>query len=75
LRHDRVSTTNRSESLEFLRSRRAEIADSWYRAVVSTGFTAHTAAEVRRRLAELSERAVDLLFSEPFERQEAQELG
>lgn len=72
---DRMSTANRSETLEFLRGRRGEIADGWYRAVAPTDFTALTAAEVRRCLAELSNRAVDLLFSEPFERREARELG
>jgi len=70
-----MSTANRSESFEFLRGRRGEIAAGWYRAVAGTGFTALPAAEVRRRLEDLSERAVDLLLSEPFDRAEARGLG
>ncbi len=70
-----MSAANRSEIPRFLRDRRGAIADSWYRAVARTGFTPLTAAEVRRRLGELSDRAIGLMFSEPFERREARELG
>ena len=70
-----MGTANRSETLRLLQNRRSAIADSWYRAIASTGFTRLTAAEVRRRLEELSEQAVSLLLSEPFERRQARELG
>ncbi len=70
-----MGTADRSETLRLLQNRRSAIADSWYRAIASTGFTRLTAAEVRRRLEELSEQAVGLLLSEPFERRQARELG
>ena len=70
-----MSTANRSETLQVLQGRRSAIVDSWYRAVARTGFTPLTGAEVRRRLEELSEQAISLLFSEPFERRQARELG
>jgi PAS domain S-box-containing protein len=70
-----MSTANRSETLQLLQGRRNAIVDSWYRAVARTGFTPLTVAEVRRRLGELSDRAVSLLCAEPFERRKARELG
>ena len=73
--HDPMNTAKRSELLRFLRERRGAIVDSWYHAVARTGFTPLTAAEVRRRLEELLNQAITLLFSESFERREARELG
>ncbi len=58
-----------------LDKRRAAIINSWYNAIVGTGFTPLGVTEVRRRLAELTDRILTLLSSETFEPCKARAIG
>ena len=57
------------------RRRRDAIVNSWYEAIAGTSFTPLTAAEVRRCLSDLTDRAIILLFSESFEHHNARKIG
>lgn len=70
-----MNEAERACILAVLRERRDVIAERWYRAVAWTGFTSSSAADMRQQLAALTERAIDVLFTEPFERHQAQAIG
>ena len=70
-----MDTSEQTRSLQLSRRRRNAIVDSWYEAIADTSFTPLTAAEVRRRLSELTDQAIILLFSESFEYRKAQAIG
>ncbi len=70
-----MNTSERSRFLWFLRGRRDAIASGWYEAIAHTGFASLTATEMRRYLGELTDRAITVLLSEPFERREARAIG
>jgi diguanylate cyclase (GGDEF)-like protein/PAS domain S-box-containing protein len=70
-----MDTSEQSRPLPMSRGRREAIVDSWYTAIAGTGFTPLTAAEVRRRLNDLTDQAIILLFSESFEHHEARAIG
>ena len=55
--------------------RRDAIVDRWYEAIADTSFTPLTAAEVRRRLSDLTDQAIILLFSGSFEHRKARAIG
>jgi diguanylate cyclase (GGDEF)-like protein/PAS domain S-box-containing protein len=61
--------------IQLSQRRRDAIVNSWYDAIADTSFTPLTAAEVRRRLSDLTDRAIILLFSESFEHHNAREIG
>jgi len=65
----------RSQVHQALLSRCHAIADHWYQAIARTSHVPHSAAEVRQRLIELTEQTIALLFTEPFERGQAQAIG
>jgi PAS domain S-box-containing protein len=56
-------------------ARREVIAARWNRAIAQSSFVPFSLDEVRRRLAELTERVVRVVLSEPFNRSEAQAIG
>jgi diguanylate cyclase (GGDEF)-like protein len=70
-----LDTSEQSRLLHLSRGRREAIVDSWYEAIADTGFTPLTAAEVRRRLSDLTDQAIILLFSGSFEHHEARAIG
>ncbi len=70
-----MKTPERSRLLQVLLDRRDVIAESWYDAIAHTSFTPLTTSEVHRRLGELTEQAIVLLSSEPFEHLKAREIG
>ena len=70
-----MDTSEQSQLLQLSRRRRKAIVDSWYEAIADTSFTPLTAAEVRRRLSELTDRAIVLLFSESVEHHKARAIG
>ncbi len=51
------------------------IANAWYQSVNQTAFVPFSANELRQRLVELTEKALDLLHANAFELQEAQAIG
>jgi DNA-binding NarL/FixJ family response regulator/signal transduction histidine kinase len=63
------------QSLKVMRRHSVDVANAWYEAIAHTSFTSYPAARVRRRLAELAEQAMALLFSESFDRAEAEAIG
>jgi PAS domain S-box-containing protein len=65
----------RSQLEQALQERCQVIADSWYRAVAQTGYVLVGAAEVRQRLADLVKQAAALLVTEPFDHNQAREIG
>ncbi len=70
-----VDRSLRSEVLQLLRSRRDEIAESWWQAVRGTGFVPLDVGEVRRRLEELTDEVIACLDVDPFERGRAEAIG
>jgi len=70
-----MKTPERSRLLQVLLDRRDVIAESWYDAIAHTSFTPLTSSEVHHRLGELTEQAIVLLSSEPFEHLKAREIG
>src|SRR5689334_14640375 len=54
---------------------RAEIAGRWYAAIARTSFSPHRASELRADLLALTDRAIAVLLSEPFARDEARAVG
>jgi diguanylate cyclase (GGDEF)-like protein len=70
-----MDTSEKPRLLQLSQRRRDAIVDSWYEAIADTSFTALTAAEVRRRLSELTDQAIILLFSESFEHRRARAIG
>ena len=70
-----MDTSEQSQLLQLSRRRREAIVDSWYEAIADTSFTPLTAAEVRRRLSDLTDQAIVLLFSESFEFHKARAIG
>ena len=65
----------RSQVHQALLSRCHAIADHWYQAIARTSHVPHSAAKVRQRLIELTKQTIALLFTEPFERGQAQAIG
>ena len=70
-----MDTSEQPRLFQLSRTRRDAIVDSWYEAIADTSFTPLTAAEVRRRLSELTDKAIILLFSESFEHHKARAIG
>ena len=70
-----MNSAERSQLLQFLRGRRDAIADSWHKAIARTSHVPHSAAEVRRHLVELTERAITLFLTEPGEHDGAETIG
>src|SRR5829696_8967556 len=70
-----MDTSEQSQLLQLSRRRRKAIVDSWYEAIADTSFTPLTAAEVRRRLSDLTDQTVILLFSESVEHHKARAIG
>ena len=60
---------------QVLLNRRDAIADSWCKAIARTSHVPHSASEMRQRLVELTEQAIALLLTEPFEHGQAQAIG
>jgi signal transduction histidine kinase len=60
---------------QVLLDRRDAIADSWSKAIAQTSHIPHSASEVRQRLVELTEQAIALLLTEPFDHVGAQAIG
>jgi diguanylate cyclase (GGDEF)-like protein/PAS domain S-box-containing protein len=70
-----MDTAEQARLLQLSRRRREALVDIWYEAIADTSFTPLTAAEVRRRLSELTDQAIILLFSESFEYRKARAIG
>src|SRR5215213_2577994 len=70
-----MDTSELSQLLQLSRRHREAIVDLWYEAIADTSFTPLTAAEVRRRLSELTDQAIILMFSESFEYRKARAIG
>lgn len=70
-----LNSIERSELFQLLQDRREAIVDVWHATIAGTSFTPLPAEEVRRRLDDLTSRAITLLLSERFDRGEAQEIG
>jgi len=71
-----MNAADRSQFLRTLHARRETIAESWYKALASTNsFIPLKAGKVRRHLVELTEQAIALLLTEPFEHGQAREIG
>jgi signal transduction histidine kinase len=70
-----LNSADRSQLLQTLHGRRDTIAARWYQVIVSTSFGSLDAAEARQRLLELTEQAIALLVSEPFDRRAARAIG
>jgi diguanylate cyclase (GGDEF)-like protein/PAS domain S-box-containing protein len=70
-----MNTSERARLHQLSRRRRDAIVDSWYEAIADTSFTPLTAIEVRRRLSELTDKAIILLFSGSFEYRKARAIG
>jgi len=71
-----MNAADRSQLLRALHARRETIAESWYKALASANaFIPLKATEVRQRLVELTERAIALLTTDPFEHDKAQAIG
>ena len=64
-----------SQLRRLLHGRRDAIADSWYRAMATTCYVPLKAAEVHLHLAGLTEQAIALLLTEPFEHHRAEAIG
>jgi PAS domain S-box-containing protein len=60
---------------QVLYSHRDEIADKWCQAIAWTSSVPMSATEVRQRLVGLTEQAIALLVTEPFERRQAEAIG
>lgn len=70
-----MTASERSRLLQLLRGRRDAIVDSWHDAIAPTGFTSLTRTQMRRKLGELTDQAIDVLFSEPFRPRAARAIG
>jgi diguanylate cyclase (GGDEF)-like protein/PAS domain S-box-containing protein len=70
-----MDTSEQARLRQLSRGSRDAIVDSWYEAIAGTSFTPLTAAEVRRRLSELTDKTIILLFSESFEYRKARAIG
>lgn len=65
----------RSQVRQALLRRREAIAESWYRAVTRTGYAPLGRKHVRGQLSALTEEAIALLLTEPFEYHRAEAIG
>jgi diguanylate cyclase (GGDEF)-like protein/PAS domain S-box-containing protein len=70
-----MDTSEQPRLRQLSRRRHDAIVDRWYEAIADTSFTPLTAAEVRRRLSDLTDQAIILLFSESFEYHKARAIG
>jgi len=70
-----IDAVDPSQLLQILCSRRDAIADRWYQAIARVSYIPLEGAEVRQRLAELTEQIIAILDAEPFERDKAQAIG
>jgi signal transduction histidine kinase len=75
LESKQLNTEARSQVHQVLLSRCHAIADHWYQAIARTSHVPHSAAKVRQCLVELTEQAILLLFTEPFDRGRAEAIG
>lgn len=56
-------------------NRQSSLADHWFHAIVSTGFSPHSHAAVRHQLIVLVEQAIALHLAPSFDERSAQEIG
>jgi PAS domain S-box-containing protein len=70
-----MNTVDRSQIWQILCSRRDAIADRWYQVIARVSYVSLQAEEVRQRIVELTEQAIVLLITEPFEHSKAQAIG
>ena len=70
-----MNSAERSQLWQVLHDRCDAITDRWYTAIAETGFAPRNAVKVRQRLAELTEQAIALLLTEPFDHGRAQAIG
>jgi signal transduction histidine kinase len=75
LESKQLNTEARSQVHQVLLSRCHAIADHWYQAIARTSHVPHSAAKVRQCLVELTEQAILLLFTEPFDHGRAEAIG
>jgi PAS domain S-box-containing protein len=76
LREKRMNSADRPQLQRVLYGRCEEIAGSWHRALASTPtYVPLKAAEVRQSLVELTQQFVELLLAEPFDHDQAQQIG
>jgi len=70
-----MDAVDRSRLQQILYDRRDALAEDWHQAILWTGIVPFSRAEVRRRLAELTEQTIALLLAEPFEPGQAESIG
>lgn len=70
-----MNAAERAYFLHVLRNHRDSIAQSWYRAIAGTSFVPLSPADIRRRLAELTDHLIDGLLAEPFDPRAIQPIG
>jgi signal transduction histidine kinase len=58
-----------------LQARRDEIAEQWFAVISRTGFASLTRGNARHRFRALTEQAIAVLLSEPFDHGQAAEIG
>jgi PAS domain S-box-containing protein len=74
-RKEPTNMIGQGQLLQVLQSRRDAIIEQWYQAIAPTSFVPLSSGEVRRRLAELTDRAIDAFLREPVARHEAHGIG
>jgi len=70
-----VTTAEQEQILQLLSERRDATAARWHQAIAQTSFVPFSSDEVRQRLADLTDRAIGALLSEPLEGGEAKAIG
>jgi len=70
-----MNSIDQSQVRKILCGRRDAIADSWYRAITQVSCASLPAEEVRQQLVGLTEQAIAVLVTEPFEHRKAQAIG
>ena len=70
-----MDSAERSQLRQVLHGRCDVIADRWYTAIAETGFAPRSAVKVHQCLIELTEQAIALLLTEPFDHGRAQAIG
>jgi len=70
-----MSQSLQAQLCETLQGRRDTIAGNLHEALARTSFVPFKAAEARQNLVQLTEQIVELLFTEPFEREQAEAVG
>jgi PAS domain S-box-containing protein len=75
LEGERMNKVARLELVSELQGRHEAIVDRWYRSIVTTCYVPLSSTDVRQHLAEMTEQAIHLLVTEPFDPIPAQEIG